>query len=56
MRKEIGKLGIYDIRWEFEKDREDYTAAEFGVEGETTVYSINTVVMEPGHKTQDKLR
>ena len=50
LRKEIGKLGIYDIKWEFEKDREDYTAAEFGVEGETTVYSINTVVMNSGVK------
>ena len=52
LRKQIGKLGIYDIRWEFEKDREDYTAAEFGVEGETTVYSINTVVMNSGVKLQ----
>ena len=45
LRKEIEKLGIYDIRWEFEKDNEDYTAVEFGVEGETTVYAIGTVVM-----------
>ncbi len=52
MRKETGKLGIYDIRWEFEKDREDYTAVEYGVEGETTVYSINTVVMNNGVKLQ----
>lgn len=52
LRKEIEKLGIYDIRWEFEKDREDYTAVEFGVEGETTVYSINTVVMNSGVKLQ----
>ena len=52
LRKKIKKLGIYDIRWEFEKDREDYTAAEFGVEGETTVYSINTVVMNQAVKLQ----
>lgn len=45
LRKELKKLGIYDIRWEFEKDNEDYTAVEFGVEGETTVYAIGTVVM-----------
>lgn len=45
LRKEIEKLGIYDIKWEFEKDNEDYTAVEFGVEGETTVYAIGTVVM-----------
>ncbi len=45
LRKELEKLGIYDIRWEFEKDNEDYTAVEFGVEGETTVYAIGTVVM-----------
>ena len=45
LRREIEKLGIYDIRWEFEKDNEDYTAVEFGVEGETTVYAIGTVVM-----------
>ncbi len=50
LRKEIEKLGIYDIRWEFEKDQEDYTAVEFGVEGQTTVYSINTVVMNHGVK------
>ncbi len=45
LRREIEKLGIYDIRWEYEKDNEDYTAVEFGVEGETTVYAIGTVVM-----------
>ena len=45
MRRETGKLGIYDIRWEFEKDRAEYTAVEFGVEGESTIYSVNTVVM-----------
>lgn len=45
LRKETGRLGIYDIRWEFEKDRAEYTAVEFGVEGESTVYSVNTVVM-----------
>lgn len=52
LRKEIEKLGIYDIRWEFEKDQEDYTAVEFGVEGRTTVYSINTVVMNHAVKLQ----
>ncbi len=45
LRREIEKLGIYDIKWEYEKDNEDYTAVEFGVEGETTVYAIGTVVM-----------
>ena len=45
LRKKLEKLGIYDIRWEFEKDSEDYTAVEFGVEGKTTVYAIGTVVM-----------
>ncbi|MDE0291463.1 MAG: hypothetical protein OXK19_02965 [Candidatus Dadabacteria bacterium] len=48
LRKEIEKLGIYDIRWQFEKDQEDYTSVEFGVEGDTTVYGINTVVMNHG--------
>ena len=52
LRKEIEKLGIYDIRWEFEKDNEDYTAVEFGVEGETTVYAISTVVMNSGVELQ----
>lgn len=52
LRKEIQKLGIYDIKWEFEKDNEDYTAVEFGVEGETMVYSINTVVMNHAVKIQ----
>jgi len=50
LRKEIQKLGIYDIRWEFEKDREDYTAVEFGIKGETTIYSVNTVVMNQAIK------
>lgn len=52
LRKKIQKLGIYDIRWEFEKDREDHTAVEFGVEGETTVYSVNMVVMNQAIKLQ----
>ncbi len=52
LRRETEKLGIYDIKWEFEKDQEDYTAVEFAVEGETTVYSINTVVMNSGVKFQ----
>lgn len=50
LRKETGRLGIYDIRWEFEKDRAEYTAVEFGVEGESTVYSVNTVVMNQSLK------
>lgn len=50
LRKETGRLGIYDIRWEFEKDRAEYTAVEFGVEGESTVYSVNTVVMNQALK------
>lgn len=50
LRRELGKLGIYDIRWEFEKDRAEYTAVEFGIEGETTVYSVNTVVMNQAVK------
>ena len=45
LRKQTGKLGIYDIRWEFEKDDSDHTAVEFGIKGETTVYSVNTVVI-----------
>ena len=52
LRKEIQKLGIYDIKWEFEKDNEDYTSVEFGVEGETTVYAIGTVVLNHGVKLQ----
>lgn len=50
LRRETGKLGVYDIRWEFEKDRAEYTAVEFGIEGETTVYSVNTVVMNQAVK------
>lgn len=52
LRKEMGKFGIYDIRWKFEKDQEDYTSVEFGVEGETAVYGINTVVMNDGVRLQ----
>ena len=50
LRRETGRLGIYDIKWEFEKDRAEYTAVEFGVEGESTVYSVNTVVMNQALK------
>ena len=50
LRKEIQKFGIYDIKWEFEKDNEDYTAVEFGVKGETTIYAIATVVMNDSVK------
>ncbi len=45
LREQTGILGIYDIRWEFEKDRDQLTAVEFGVEGKDTVYSVNTVVV-----------
>ncbi len=45
LREQTGILGIYDIRWEFEKDRDQLTAVEFGVEGKDTVYSVNTVVI-----------
>ena len=50
MRRETGKLGIHDIRWEFEKDRAEYAAVEFGAEGESTVYSVNTVVVNQALK------
>lgn len=48
LRKETEKLGIYDIKWQFEKDREDFTSVEFEVAGQNAVYGVNTVVMNHG--------
>ena len=50
LRGKIAKLGIYDIKWEFEKDRDVYTAVEFGVESEGLVYSVNSVVLNDAIK------
>ncbi|MGI9553878.1 MAG: hypothetical protein ACR2NC_03050 [Thermodesulfobacteriota bacterium] len=44
LRKEIKKYGIYDIRWEFEKDRDLNIAVEFKIEGENLGYSVNSIV------------
>ena len=52
LRKETGKLGIYDIRWEFERDREDYAAVEFRLEEEGIIYGVNTVVLNSGVETR----
>ena len=45
LRKKIKKYGIYDIRCEFEKDRDIYVAAEFKIEGENLGYSVNSIVL-----------
>ncbi len=50
LRKETGKYGIYDIKWEFEKDRDAYTAVEFKLQGENLGYSVNSVVMNDAIK------
>lgn len=50
LRDKIGKLGIYDIKWEYEKDRFASTAVEFRVESEGLVYSVNTVVFNDAVK------
>jgi len=44
LRKQIDKYGIYEIRWEFEKDRDDYIAVEFKLENENLGYSVNSIV------------
>ena len=44
LREKLNKLGINDIRWEFEKDRDAYTAVEFRIENEDIGYSVNSVV------------
>ncbi len=50
LRKQINKTGIYDIRWEFEKDRDMYTSVEFGVDSEGLVYSVNSIVLNDALK------
>ncbi|MGH7884114.1 MAG: sucrase ferredoxin, partial [Thermodesulfobacteriota bacterium] len=50
LREKIGTLGIYDIKWEFEKDRDTYTAVEFNVLSENLVYSINSIVLNDAIK------
>ena len=45
LRQQIKKYGIYDIRWEFERDRDEYIAVEFGVEDEDLVYSVNSIAL-----------
>ena len=45
LREKLNKLGINDIRWEYEKDRDAYTAVEFRIENEDLGYSVNTVVI-----------
>ena len=44
LRKKIGKYGFYDLKWEFERDRDLYIAVEFGVKDEGLVYSVNSIV------------
>lgn len=45
LRERINKYGIYDLKWEFEKDRDVYTATEFRLQDENIGYSVNAVVM-----------
>lgn len=45
LRERIGKLGFYDIKWEFERDRDLNITVEFGVEEEGLVYSVNSIVL-----------
>lgn len=45
LRDRLKKFGIYDIRWEYEKDRDYNVSVEFRIEGEDTGYSVNAVVM-----------
>lgn len=52
IRKQLGIHGIYDVKWEFEKDREDYIAAEFLVEKDNIGYSVNSVVLNNAIKVK----
>ena len=45
LRDKINKKGIYDIAWEFERDRDSYTSVEFHVESENLTYSVNSMVL-----------
>ena len=44
LRRELKKYGIFDIRWEYEKDRDLQIAVEFKIEGENIGYSVNAIV------------
>ncbi len=45
LRERIGKMGIYDLRLEYEKDREYYSAVEFKLEDQDLGYAINSVIL-----------
>lgn len=44
LRKELKKYGIYDIRWEFENDRDVNIAVGFYLEGKNVGCSVNSAV------------
>lgn len=50
LRDKIGKLGIYDIEWEYEKDRDSYTNVEFKVPSNNLMYGVSTVVLNDAIK------
>ncbi len=50
LREKIKDLGIYDIEWEYEKDRDVYTSVEFRVESKGLVYSVNSIVLNDAVK------
>ncbi len=45
LRTKTGKTGIYDIRLEYEKEREYNISVEFGLEDQDIGYSVNSVVL-----------
>lgn len=52
IRKQLSIHGIYEVRWEFEKDRDDYIAVEFLVEKDNLGYSVNSVVLNNAIKVK----
>lgn len=50
LRKKIDKLGIYDIRWEYEKDRYEYICVEFRVDSNNLTYSVNSIALNDSIK------
>ncbi|MGI9553989.1 MAG: sucrase ferredoxin [Thermodesulfobacteriota bacterium] len=56
LRKELKKYGIFDIRWESEKDRDAYAAVEFKIESENVGFSVNSVVLNDAIKIKASCR
>ena len=58
LRKELKKYGIFDIRWEFERDRDQHISVEFEIEvdGKKIVCSVNSIVFNNALKIKTSCR